>query len=1145
MMRLLLLLPFLIPASIAVGADLSVAGGTVQATWTEPRAVSIASDAVLRAGHAVTISIAGQVDINQEQKSERHCGILGIGCNTEHWIEHHFVNPDQTPVLVQIRQVGSDNIVDEKLVNQTPVTMQVPQNIDFTKKYELVAILQGTRNRAIDPKRSASAYSVLIDIDATQRSDYFPVYLGSIGSNIDLALNSESLDRALLNGHAKAVASTLRNFAVSRFPATETTNRIAHEKLLRKADAIAPDDPANALALAEYYRTVGLYALADETLQKTLSSLEGKSDPLSLMRLGDAYSIAAATDLAKFGGMNVEAAQEAAALYAKASASYEAAARRDLQAGAMISRAKVLRGLRTREGLKTATKLLQSAFDLTPETLRFRTLAASPDGRNVFGLDWTAAFTISPISDYPASSSRIEHEAVVAFDPEKQSLLVEKDEALWWHSLDANAKLQPTSILKSPFIEASGGAILTHPADGQIRFATPDGQASLLKYGETTTCAAPPPPAPDVKAFALMASSLGPKGEVIAASCNGTLYLYSVVDGVPTSRVHTDKFGTPANLKAGPPACGAIVQTATDPFSMEPNSTILVKLDGSEVVLDVSHAAPPAQTVPSPTQAEFTSDNVALVLVSGSVLMAFRCNDGGRIAAVDLPRVESTEPTPYGERLPQSVRLQRLSANTFAVVDSGKRINVFEWPSQRLRSYDFPKLPLFNAFQLMGILLPPAAVDAPPRFLRYERLVTVQRQLSEEEDISDPMSLPPEMLPSPSFLLNGGRYLLSFDDTIGRRLTDTQSGIDLPLPANSRILAMPLDGIDQWAALREMPGPVVPGTALMAVDAVDVLNGASISATTTLPATVSPQALQATVEALNRFAAFWANIPAEAKSQPEPVGIFPRNQIENLVKNPDRLRFHYVPVPHTPSLAKEAAPTAQLVCSTLSAIDDSGQEKLVPLGGVPSVPVLITFRDGKPSLLPLPWTSNCVDLRLISGAVPTVLVLKSVGPKASLEWVQNGVWTKVLESPHPIGLVAGRSDKNGSLLLLINEAQPGGETFSIKKLSASTGLVNACSGCTGLRPPQLNVDTSSSVLDQFFGPVSAGVHMSTDKAAEVIAYPADDETVVYSMTAARDLLRTKRGIPILLTKEVLVLARSDGLVELNPLSIAATEEAPK
>jgi len=86
-------------ATASQAADLAVTG-SVQATWRAPQKVSVAADAVLRAGHFVTVTVSGSVDINQEQRSERHCGFLGLSCKTEYWTEHHFVGPQNVPACL-------------------------------------------------------------------------------------------------------------------------------------------------------------------------------------------------------------------------------------------------------------------------------------------------------------------------------------------------------------------------------------------------------------------------------------------------------------------------------------------------------------------------------------------------------------------------------------------------------------------------------------------------------------------------------------------------------------------------------------------------------------------------------------------------------------------------------------------------------------------------------------------------------------------------------------------------------------------------------------------------------------------------------------------------------------------------------------
>ena len=115
----LLLSGALVPAA---AQDLSVPG-SVDASWSSARLISPSPDAIVRPGHTLSVTItAGQVDINQDARSQRKCGLFGLDCHWINWTDHHWHGPDAAPVLVQVRTASSKVVVASAVVGPSAIS---------------------------------------------------------------------------------------------------------------------------------------------------------------------------------------------------------------------------------------------------------------------------------------------------------------------------------------------------------------------------------------------------------------------------------------------------------------------------------------------------------------------------------------------------------------------------------------------------------------------------------------------------------------------------------------------------------------------------------------------------------------------------------------------------------------------------------------------------------------------------------------------------------------------------------------------------------------------------------------------------------------------------------------------------------------
>ena len=1168
-------------ATASQAADLAVTG-SVQATWRASQKVSVAADAVLRAGHAVTVTVSGSVDINQEQRSQRHCGFLGLSCKTEYWTEHHFVGPQNVAVAVQIRRVGSSTPVDQAVVGTSPAVLRVPigSNSDFVAEYELVAILNGAGS-SIDPNRSAGAYQVRLEIDAGARAGAYAGWLAAPGTQLDVALGPTALDEAFKQGHAQDIGTVLRNFAKTAYPVPgPTTNRASHEKLVRKAVEIAPGDPANGLALADYFRAVGLYALADEQIKKVLSDLEAKSDPQSRRQLGNAYSGLAATTLAKSGGMDSGSAQEASALLTKAFVAYRDSGRRDLMASALINRARVLRGIRSREALATAASLFQDAYELTPLIVKGRAVGTGIDGKSPLGIDWQIGFTISPLDGQVVAAPRVDDEMMMAWDATRRRLLSKHGGTLQWRLADGGTATEPAPLGRGMMFKAANAAILAQPAPGEVIYASPSGVLSPISFGTSATCPPlpPPPPLPGVppappQGPPVVPISLGPDGDIAATACGDTMSIYQLA-GDSLKPIQQRKLPNPfvfqgMVIEAGPSACGVFMALPPMQLGTAPAPPSLIKPDGSTVQLKLPAASPPPPPpgppvpglpppafgpFPAPTSetwpiaAAFTGDGKVLVTRVGKPVLAFDCSDGSLTDTIALPAVAAGQPA---NRLIPLPAIRRLDGNSFAVIEMGVRIVLLDWPSKAVRSYPFPPSELVLQ-ALPDMLLPPAAAGAPPRYIRYQRAMTVRRSAAEDATIAGSFALPGGL--SPVKVLSGGNYLLDEEAFVGPRLVNLKTGTAVDVPAVARRLAFPVDDADGWAVLRFGPPPSsLAPVELGPVEAIEVFKGGT-NAVNAAPPPVSAAARARVVEALKKYVTdVWPKLPPAAKVPDWGGPLFPPGQFEKLIANPDRIRFRYsASGSRLMPLSPAASGAAHVICATPSGIDDAGNER--PFDGF-TVPVaaeatLVTYAKGQPVFTALPPVPNCPILSVADGQTPTAFFIEQSPPfggpqKFTLKWFRGGKWVVGYDGPTSPFSIAAWTTSDGSLLLLMPVGAPGqpSPTFALKRLSPAGGMVDACPACGSLKlidslKTLRNTDAEAPNSWDDLALLMAGplATLRVDATGQIIAYPDKDETVIRSSSTGTELLRAKLGAPAMLTADSVALSRGDGRLEVYILS---------
>lgn len=1132
---------FLLAACLALTAAPAFANigvtGNAHATWTSPQRVSPSPDAIVRAGHSIAITVTGTVDINQEPKSERKCSLFGLSCKTVNWIEHHELAPNQAPVRVEIRAEGDDAVKQTLVVDAAGGVIQIPAgDNDFRRRYEVLVILEGT-GRWIDPARSAGAYTVRLDINAKTRSEKLAEWYTSARPTAEVMTGPDVLDQALLSGHARKVAEVLRTQANARFPLSQVAQRASHERLLRKALEIAPDDPANALALAAYFRGVGQNAQADNILNKVIADLESKTDAPSRRLLGEAFAARADVTLALEGGIGPSAIQTAIAYLSEAIAAFHGANRRDLLAEALVKRARLLRGTRLAVALKDSVRGFEEAYELTPEVARGRYVGASPSGAAVRALDWTEGYQLTLLQGGQPSERVVEDGVAAIWDAAGKRFLEYRNSTTFgWRSLDLETTA-PGPLLPNGIMLVSNGAVFGFTEKGSALFTTSSGSSTTVKFGASDACPGgklgtiPTPPAVKL--------SLSYQADLVATFCNDIVRLYTVAGGAPTlateQTVSTSQgFWLPLSLAAGPKNCGAAfsdIDTTGKP------RLIIVRPNGSQtpiVLPDPAALAPTAGLTIAP-------DGKIVVLRQREPIRVYDCKDASLLATIAVPK-----PSVMSAILGPGVDhvIHWIDGTTFSYADPLEpRIIVVDLKINTAVAYPIPVgMEPDEHFVLSQTLAPAAASGQPPRFVRYSRRTTVRGIGKLADATSATFRLP--MVPHIGRITEGGRYLLTdIGNGGGVLVTDLTNGQQA---AMSDVLgAVPLREEGRWAAISGAGGFGSSGQ-------VNVYQGASLSATEPLPGLTNEQREVARVA----FEAYIASLPPPPappnSPPPPPPGIEPFDAAKMLADlkeqaaHPERFYLAHNVGGRLQSLTGGSEIAAHLICSQL--LTKTADGKVVPVmpyssGAIPGI--LVTYEDGKPVFESIDDAVDCGTLSVVDGASPSLLQSINEPTKRTLRWLRNGAWVTAGEVAPQQSLIVASSLPDGSLLSLISSVPPpaGSPTFALKRFPVTGGMADACATCgaLNLEDAEKNLTTASpgTVISNWDGMrlqnKGALASVLVDRTGKLLIAPEDGESIIRSLETGAEVLRVKLAEPLALTRSVAIVGSVDGRLQVHEL----------
>jgi hypothetical protein len=1095
--------------------------GTVNATWTSPNIVSPAQDALVHAGDTLTVTISGQVDTNQEQQSRRKCD-LWVFCHDENYTIHHFVTAGDVGIVLQVRPKGGGDAIDTAIGLASPVTLRVRPRVEiFEDAYELVALLQGAGS-TLDPRRNAGSFNVRIELDSTERARFFSKWLNEVKPNADRAIDPKVITERLAG--SALVATALRQYAAAKFPVPNVANNSSHEKLLRRAISLAPDDAENTLALARYFRAVGLDVDADAQLAGIVAKLENKADARSRRQLGDAYMTRMAAALATGGGVNPAASQNALAFADRAVRAYSLAQRPDLVSSAQFARGRLLRGLRTRASLEAASKAFREALAGAPDIMRADDVVQSNDGKSIRGIKWTATYALSPVARAPeVGDPRLRDRRPLAWDARKQRLLVIADSGLEWQSLKFDSPEVAPAISLGQMLVANGAILrikdrnADYVSQNQVMTAVPVGGTNV------TTC---PPVSIGTP---ISDASISPDGNSIAIICSGTLRVFYRDISSFTQILEKKVGGSATNVltAAGPALCGTVL-ISYSPFARPPVTTFTLARGASEFVLDQL----PFDRATS-DMITFVEDRV--LIGAQNMVRAFRCADGKLDDVIKL----SPRASPSADLArPNAIVMRWITARDLAVTRFNSRsVDVITWPTKTVRHFSFSAaLSALDLGAAAYMPMPAETPDDPPRALRLIRSAEVRAWPDPGQNAPTNAEFPGI---EPAVLTDDGQHLLvqrlGAPIWVAGTASDERGSEGMPRD-------MALDTLPSgagWLAAELTSRGMVEGVNIVTPD------GRRVA----MPLPVPPQPLlDDTLAVLKQFSASIRGSPAV-----ELPGFFPSSGLSNVIDDPTLLSPAYMtqqgPIGapgRIPSLSAAQGAATSALCLTIRGKVSTNAE---PLPFPPQLqladamymldqsPTGISWKAVPPppaSLLPNPsQKSFCGSLDIVRGTIPVVTSMTYPTSGARLLMWTPGGWLATDIKVAPSG---GWAVADGSLLLLLPDQAPPGK-FTLVRLKSNGTSAPACGQCTALPlldafsnvfPP--NDGKALNIKESFARQKWAVGMLLVDATGQFVARPDENEMVVISLSEGKVVRRAPLGRPLVLTEHVLALGQGDSRV---------------
>ena len=1130
-----------VTCSFATFAEDLTVKGNVHATWSSLTRVSPAQDAIVHAGDTVTVTLSGQIDVNQSVRHESHCDLF-VFCHDVSIPIHNFRTPGQAPVNFEIRPVGGGPAVASATIGASPGILQVPiSDAAFETHYEIVALLAGA-GTSIAPERSAGSFMVGLDIDAGGRASYFGTWLEHIRPNAARATATPAIADDLRT-KGSVVARALREYAISAYPVPNMANNESHVHLVRAAVSLAPGDVENSLALARYFRAVGLDRSADTELANAITKLENRNDPRSRRQLGDAYMARMEAVLKKSGAIDPAATQAALAFADHAVRAYGQANRKDLVSKAQFVRGRLLRGMRTRVSLNAAIEAFRSALVGAPEIVSADTVLQNVDGSRIYAMKFNNEFSLGSIVDGPnATDPDLMDRVPIAWDSARRRLLAAGKGGLSWLSPKLDAPDAAPAVSPGG-IQVGNGAIARQTDLSRVDYFSNDNIATSVPVGgaNKTTCQALPP----FKGGGIRGMSLSLDGSVLVVLCNSTVRVF--VYGGGNLRELLEKKLAPvpiaAHAVAGPATCGTVV--ITYPHAGQPTIKYTLLRPGHEITLldfpAPSRLALSINPPPGPGRITFANDRV-LIASSTRAISTFRCSDGHHDGDITLPLVPDPVMPDAGFGLanrlltpPPGMWFQWLTGSKLAIVRTWARsVDVIEWPNQSVTHFKTsPTISDIDIFQSAHLLLPPAVVHgAPLMFKPHRKMELVEYPATAHQPVLE-FDIPGGR--APIYLTPDGSHLIVQRPGTPTWIAENKVGATLSKGSSDEVT---LDIVGNHT--NRVVGKLNAQGHLME------LHVAGVSAVAIPLPQPSPSYFAKAVPALQQWYNVWKKIP----NPPRPPGMFQNKDLPGVIADPKRLttvlnvltsRYFLESFMALQPLSSSQGRSYVLLCARLAAKPAGGGTPIPISGPLPDVPFLGTETGGTlrlreapalpitaptlPTGIPLAPPS-CQIQHLVRGLSPTLvnLIGGPGGPRLQMLTASGWIRTNVVMLP-----MAGWSLSDGDLLLLLPDRRPG--KFTLVRVNGKGQSSPACARCSSLAlgeafrqfaPPKIKPPAQLPFIGG--GPISM---VMIDATGRFLARPDGDETIVISLADESVVARAPLGKPLVVTQHLLALSSGD------------------
>lgn len=933
----------------------------------------------------------------------------------------------------------------------------------------------------------------------------------------------------LCSRSTRAVAASLRKYGQVAF--NSASDRDSYERLIRKAVEIAPGDPANLIALANFLQTTGSPTQADGELKAAITALAGKTDSASQRLLGDAYALRATVALTRNGGVDLSSSETAASYLEQAITAYRASKRADLEAGALVRRGRLLRGIRTPAALQAAAQSFRDALKLTPETARADAIAPLADGSSYKLLHWDEAATLVTL-DGSGESRRMEDAMPIVWDRRARRLMILRGGRTFWLDLERGDTSLAPDLGKGIF-QVANGALLAR-VNEQFTFTSKHGKTTPIAFGTATGCktTSPLPPGP---APALV--RLSEDGETLATFCSGTVRYYDTAMGTPAQLFQKDVeqpmfivMGAPIpelheliTIVAGPRTCGVFVDKMG-------SVSQLIKPNGTLVNLDVPPLAH-GEYDRLARLAAFTTDGYLIVTRTTGPYYVFSCQDGARKFVIDRPKA----PLKASQSLVLDKKLQWLDDRTLADVDlDNRRVVIIDWPSRKLTAAPLPQWSGFELARVSATMMAPAAGSTSPRVVRSTPVLRSISLSGAFPSIFYGMEGDHVVLPGAidrTFeRLQGERYMLvlgrgGHSDGSGSVVDLLSSDASPPAEEYWNVVARPVPG--GWASLNREDAPT----------AVNVHVGLDAPQSIPLPAVTDAlrgAALAEIAGIQGQLLSHWNRVEL---MQPNPEFLAIDGTLQ-LTNHPEQITARYRSASTLRSLTGVTGAPEQLLCASPAARGPSGD--LLRIRPVSSAQALrVSYPQSEPAFSWGPVMEGCDDTYLLPGRVPAMLRSGRTDNTVALQWLGTSGWRKLFEeNDHPMAVAGWALSSDEGLVLTRPKAPRSSDVFALYRVT-SAGPVPACDACL-----KLALTPAWEAYTATIAPISAETIRLQGPTAMVLldvegtrfAYPDKDDLVVRSLESDAELLRIAVGRPVVLTKSDLVVDRGSGLMQFYQLN---------